>query len=166
VHITAQASYDADPERVAAMLAQEEFVAAKVHASGAVSQTVSVVGAAGEAFTVTTRRQMPTTGVPAQFRSLVGPSLEVRQVEAWEAPGPHGRTGTVVVEVTGAPVRMTGTMRMEGGPDGTTVHFAGDLKASVPLFGAVVEEATAKALRTALEAEERTGAQWLAGTLT
>lgn len=165
MHITAQTSYDADPDRVAAMLADEAFVAAKVRASGALSQTVAVVGGADEAFTVTTRRQMPTTGVPAQFRSLVGSSLEVRQVEAWEAAGPHGRAGTVVVEVTGAPVRLTGTMRLEGGPGSTRVHLDGDLKSSVPLFGSVVEEATAQALRSALAAEEQTGRKWLAGTL-
>ncbi|NTW38835.1 MAG: DUF2505 domain-containing protein [Cellulomonadaceae bacterium] len=145
------------------MLADERFVAAKVRASGALSQTVDVVGTADEAFTVTTRRHVPTTGVPPQFRSLVGASLEVRQVEAWEPPGPDDRRGTVVVEVTGAPVRMTGTMRMHGDPGGTTVHFEGELKASVPLFGSVVEEATADAVRAAVAAEERTGVEWLAG---
>ncbi|HWS58840.1 MAG TPA: DUF2505 domain-containing protein [Actinotalea sp.] len=164
MHITAQARFDADPARVSAMLADEAFVAAKVRASGALSQTVSVVGRADEAFTVTTRRQMPTAEVPAQFRSLVGQSLEVRQVEAWEAPSGNTRAGTVVVEVTGAPVRMTGTMHLEGTPQGTVVRFDGALKASVPLFGSVVEEATARALRTAIAAEERAGAEWLAST--
>ena len=162
--MTVQASFDASPDRVAAMMADERFVAAKVRASGASGQTVAVVGGPSEAFTVTTRRQMPTTGIPAQFRSMVGSTLEVRQVEAWEAPGAHGRAGTIVVEVTGAPVRMTGTMRMEGTAGRTTITFDGDLKASVPLFAGAIEEATAGAVLAALEAEERTGAVWLAGT--
>lgn len=163
MHLSAQARYEAGVDRVGAMLADEEFVAAKVRASGALSQQVDVVGTRDEAFTVTTRRQMPTTGIPAQFRSLVGASLEVRQVEAWEAAQPDGRRGTVVVEITGAPVRMTGTMRLTAEPDGTTTHrLDGELKASLPLFGSAVEEATAEAVQAAFAAEERTARTWLA----
>ncbi|WP_199423615.1 DUF2505 domain-containing protein [Actinotalea solisilvae] len=165
MHLSAHARYDADLGAAVRMLADEEFVAAKVRASGALSQQVDVVGGPDEAFTVTTRRQMPTDGIPAQFRSLVGGSLEVRQVEAWEPPGGPdrpGRRGTVVVEILGAPVRMTGTLRLETQDDGTTVqHFEGDLKASLPLFASAVEEATAQAVRAAIAAEERTAAVWL-----
>lgn len=163
MHLSAHARYDADLGAAARMLADEEFVAEKVRASGALSQQVDVVGGPDEAFTVTTRRQMPTDGIPAQFRSLVGGSLEVRQVEAWEPPAEGGgRRGTVVVEILGAPVRMTGTLRLVADDDGSTVqHFEGELKASLPLFASAVEEATAQAVRAAIAAEERTAATWL-----
>ncbi|WP_308121920.1 DUF2505 domain-containing protein [Actinotalea ferrariae] len=162
MHLSAHARYDADLETVVRMLADEEFVAAKVRASGALSQQVDVVGGPAEAFTVTTRRQMPTDGIPAQFRSLVGASLEVRQVEAWEPPAAGERRGTVVVEILGAPVRLTGTLQLVPGDDGATVQrFEGDLKASVPLFAAAVEQATEQAVRAAIAAEERTAAEWL-----
>lgn len=162
MHLTAQVRYPADVDRVAALLADPGFVDAKVRATGALSHTVDVVGTGGEAFTVTTRRQMPTDTIPAQFRSFLGASLEVRQVEAWEAPAEGTRRGTVVVEITGAPVRLRGTVALvpEGG--GTVQHYDGDLKASVPLFGNAVEQATAEAVRAALGAEERTAAEWLA----
>ena len=164
MHLTAQARYDADLGRVAAMLADEGFVAAKVRASGAVSEQVDVVGGADEAFTVTTRRQMPTTDIPAQFRSFVGATLEVRQVEAWEPPDDRrpGRRGTVVVEITGAPVRLTGTLTLTEEAGGTVQRLDGELKASLPLFAGAVEEATAGAVRSAVEAEERAAAAWLA----
>lgn len=165
MHLTAQARHAADVPTVVAMLADDEFVAAKVRASGALSQHVDVVGSPDEAFTVTTRRQMPTTGIPAQFRSLVGASLEVRQVEAWEAPDADPRAtrrGTVVVEITGAPVRLSGRMRLVPATDGTTTqHVEAELKASVPLFAAAVEESAAAAIRAAFDAEERTAAVWL-----
>lgn len=163
MHLSVQARYPAEPERVAAMLADPAFVEAKVRASGALAQQVDVVGTDRSAFTVTTRRQMPSTGIPAQFRSLVGSTLEVRQVEAWEPPGDGDRRGTVVVEITGAPVRLSGTLRLVAGGDGTTTQLVdGELKASVPLFGAAVEDATASAVRAAVAAEERTGTAWLA----
>lgn len=165
MHLTAQARYDADVVRVAAMLADQAFVEAKVRASGALSHQVDVVGASDEAFTVTTRRHMPTTDIPAQFRSLIGASLEVRQVEAWEAPDPGSSTtrrGTVVVEITGAPVRLSGRLRLVEEPDGlTTQQVTAELKASVPLFASAVEQATAGAVQAAFEAEERTAASWL-----
>lgn len=162
MHLSAHARYDADLATTVRMLADEAFVEEKVRASGALSQQVDVVGGADEAFTVTTRRQMPTEGIPAQFRSLVGASLEVRQVEAWEGPSTAGRRGTVVVEIVGAPVRLTGTLELVEAGDGTTVqHFEGDLKASIPLFAAAVEQATEQAVRAAIAAEERAAATWL-----
>lgn len=164
--LTAQAHYDADVARVVRMFADESFVEAKVRASGALSQHVDVVGSPDGAFTVTTRRQMPTTDIPAQFRSLVGSSLEVRQVEAWEAPeathGDGARRGTVVVEITGAPVRLSGTLRLEPEGDGAVLDVTGDLRSSIPLFGAAVEETTAGAVRAAFSAEEQVGNAWLA----
>lgn len=162
MHLTAQVRYDADLERVGALLADEAFVQAKVRATGALSHQVDVVGRSTEAFTVTTRRQMPTDAVPTQFRALLGAGLEVRQVEAWEAPEPGVRHGTVVVEITGVPVRLSGTTRLVALEDGTTTqHYDGELRATIPLFGSAVEEATAGAIRAAIEAEERTAAAWL-----
>lgn len=162
MQVTAQARFDAEPEAVAAMYADERFVAAKVEATGALSYTLDVVGDAGGAFTVTTRRHMPTDDIPAQFRSLVGATLEVRQVEAWESASDDARLATIAVEVTGAPVRVTGTARMSrGATGGTVVDLAGDVHASVPIFGSAIEQATARALVAAVEAEQRAGSAWL-----
>lgn len=162
MHLTAEIRYDADIARVGAMLADTDFVAAKVRSSGALSQHVEVVHSARGAFTVTTRRSMPTTGIPPQFRSLAGSTIEVRQVEAWEAQSGDERRGTIVVEITGAPVRLTGTLRLVGDGGRTTQHLAGELRASVPLFASAIEEATARAVDEAVKAEERAAATWLA----
>lgn len=165
MHLSAQARFDADVADVLALFADDAFVAAKVRATGATSQQVDVVGGVDDGFTVTTRRQMPTDDIPAQFRSFVGATLEVRQVEAWDAPDADDdvRRGTVVVEITGAPVRLTGRLRLGPVDGGSTFLVEGDLKASIPLFAGAVEQATATAVRQAFEAEERTVDEWLAG---
>lgn len=160
--MSATVRYDAGIAEVTSMLADTAFVDAKVRASGALAQDVAVVGSADRAFTITTRRHVPTTGIPAQLRALVGSSLEVRQVEAWEPPDSGGeRRGTIVVEIVGAPVRLTGTLRLVGEGGSTTAHLDGELRASVRLFAAIVEEATADAVRAAIAAEERAAAAWL-----
>jgi hypothetical protein len=161
VHVTAEARFAADPAAVATMMADEEFVRTKVAASGATTQTTSVVGDPASGFTVTTRRQMPTDSIPAQFRSFVGASLEVRQIEAWEPEASDGRHGTVVVEVTGVPARLTGTLHLTGDAAGSTMAVDGQLKASIPLFAAAIESAMQDAVLAALAAEERAAQEWL-----
>ena len=161
MHISATVHYDADMAEVTSMLVDTAFVEAKVRASGALAQDVAIVGAADRAFTVTTRRQVPTTDIPAQLRTLVGSSLEVRQVEAWEPPDDGDeRRGTIVVEIVGVPVRLTGTLRLVGDGGSTTAHIDGELRASVPLFATIVEDATADAVRAGLAAEEGAAAVW------
>lgn len=145
----------ADPHVVARLLADPAYVDAKVRASGAHDRHVDVTGSTTEAFTVTTRRSLPTAQIPAHLAGLVGASIEVRQVEAWEAAAPDGaRTGTVVVEIVGAPVRVTGrTALAPAGPGTTTLSYDGDVRAALPIFGAAVEAAAAQAVQTALDAE-------------
>jgi Protein of unknown function (DUF2505) len=162
VHLQVQLHYRADAPTVAGMLANPDFGITRVAASGAIAHQVDVVGESGGAFTVTTRRSMPTDEIPANIRPFVGTSLEVRQVEAWGEPGPEGRRGTVVVEISGAPVRLTGTISLE--PDGahaSLVTYAGEMKAGVPLFSAAIEDAAARAVRAALAAEQDAGNAWL-----
>lgn len=162
MHLQATLNYDADVARVGGMLADTEFVEDKLLASGALSHHANVVGDPGRGFTVTTRREMPTDMIPAQFRGFIGSTLEVRHVEAWEPPAGGERKGSVVLEIVGAPVRFTGRLRLAPADAGASVvEVDGDLKASLPLFAAALEEAAAGAVRAALDAEQRAGAAWL-----
>lgn len=167
MHVQVQLRYAAPPATVAAMLADAGYARARVEASGATVEQADVTGTADGAFTVVTRRSVPTDQIPAQARSFVGSTLEVRQVEAWEAPETAGpRRGTVVVEISGTPVRLTGTVTLDGDSgsagDGSVLTYDGELKATIPLFGAAVEQAAGGAVRAALEAEQAAGARWLA----
>lgn len=163
MHLHVTLHYDADVARVGQMLADTEFVEDKLRASGALSHHANVVGEPDRGFTVTTRREMPTDSIPPQFRGFIGSTLEVRHVEAWEPPTEGGRKGSVVLEILGAPVRFTGRLLLapdEGG--GSVVEVDGELKASLPIFAAALEEAAGQAVREALDAEERAGTAWLA----
>lgn len=163
LHVTIDLPTDA--HGAARLLADPAYVQAKVRAAGAVDQQVDVTGDADGAFTVTTRRALPTAQIPAHLRSFVGDRIDVRQVEAWEAPAADGsRSGTVVVEIAGAPVRLTGRTTLSAeGPQAARVVYDGDVRAAVPLFAAAVEEAAASAVQAALREEEAVAARWLAG---
>lgn len=163
LHVTVDLPTDVDG--AARLLADPAYVHAKVRASGALEQQVDVTGDAAGAFTVTTRRALPTTQIPAHLATLVGDRIDVRQVEAWEAPAPDGsRAGTVVVEIAGAPVRVTGrTSLVATGTGASRVTYDGEVRATVPLFAAAVEEAAGTAVRAALRDEGAVAARWLAG---
>ncbi|GAA2726208.1 DUF2505 domain-containing protein [Cellulomonas aerilata] len=165
MHVRVELRYAAPVPAVAAMLADVGYTRARVEASGAGVLQADVSGTAAGAVTVTTRRSTPSDQIPAQARAFVGSTLEVRQVEAWEAPTADdgARRGTVVVEIPGAPVRLTGTVTLKpDGPDASVLTYDGELKAGVPLFAAAIEQAAAGAVRSALQAEQDAGARWLA----
>ncbi|MCF4120090.1 DUF2505 domain-containing protein [Antribacter sp. KLBMP9083] len=166
MHLIVDQTYTASLDDVSAMLADEVFVrwrAERTVGTGIVEQT-DVTGSVDAGFTVVVRRTFSTDQIPAHARPFVGAELEIRQAEAWEAASGGRRVGTVAVEIPGVPVRVVGTMSLDSLPDGgTRLTYSGDVRASVPLFAAVVEEAAAGAVRSTLEAEAEAGRVWLAG---
>lgn len=163
MRVSAEIYYDADPAAVMAMLTDPAFQERKCAATGALSSSVAIEGDDDGPVTITTRRTMPTDEVPDFARSYVGQTLEVVHTDSWQAPGGDGsRRGEVLVEITGLPVRLTGTQRMAAADDGTTTVVEGDLKASVPLFGSKIEKAVEPAMRAALRKEQDVGTAWLA----
>ena len=168
MHLTVDLTFPANLDDVSAMFADESFVRWRAQRStgsvhGAVEQT-DVTGTADDGFTVVVRRTLPSDIIPVQARPFVGAHLQIRQAEAWEAADDGRRAGTVAVEILGAPVRVTATAVLTALPDGgTRLTYAGEVRATVPLFGAVIEEAAVSAVRTTLETEAEAGRDWLAG---
>lgn len=164
MHFAIEFDYAADVCKVAAMLADPEFVrhrSARGTSSGVI-ESVVVTGNFDEMFTVIVRRSVPTDLIPVQARAIVGDRLEIRQAEVWTAPDGPERKGTVALDIPGAPIRCTGTLRLEPLPDGGTRHcYEGDVQASVPLVGSLIEDAVGKAIERTLRAEAEAAVGWL-----
>lgn len=168
MHLRVDLTFPADIDDVSAMLADEAFVRWRAQRStGSVPDAVEqadVTGTTSTGFTVVVRRNLPTDLIPVQAQPFVGAHLEIRHAEAWEPAADGRRTGTVAVEILGAPVRVTATAVMSSLPDGgTRITYDGDVRATVPLFGTVIEEAAVSAVRTTLESEAEAGRDWLVG---
>lgn len=162
MQVTAQIPYASSCDRVFAMLTDEAFVQQVCEATGALRQEVTIAPDAGGA-TVTTRRELATDEIPDFIRRFVGQTLTVLRVDRWGAAAADGsREGSLSVEIVGAPVRMTGTLRLSPKHAGTIEDVDGDLRASVPLIGSKVERAAEPAIRSALGKEEQLGRAWLA----
>lgn len=164
MRITAEIHYDADPATAFRMICDVAFQERKCEASGALAHEVEIEEFEDGGAVVTTRRTMPADGLPDFVKTLVGTTLTVVQTDDWAGPAADGsRDGTTVVEISGAPVRFTGSLRLQPSTAGSRQVVAGDLKASVPLVGGRIEKAAEPAIRAAVRAEQRTGDAWLAG---
>ena len=164
MRLTAELRYAADPATVFAMLSDPAFQERKLSATGALEHEVTVEARPGGGAEIRSRRTMPTDQVPDLVRNLVGATLTVVQVESWGPAGADGgRDGTVSVEISGAPVRVTGSLRLRPDGGGTLESVDGDLKAKVPIIGGRIERAAEPAITAAIEVEEREGRAWLAG---
>lgn len=164
MRVTAEMTYPAAPAEVFAMIADQAFQDRKLKGTGALSWEVAV-RADADATVVTSKRALPTDQVPEAFRGFIGGQITLLQTETWGPAGANGsRTGTLVVEVAGAPVRLEAQLSLAPTDSGTQQMVEGELKARVPLFGGRIEKAAEPAVRAAIDAEERLGREWLAGS--
>ncbi len=161
MRITDEVAYTARPEQVFAMLCDEDFQRRKCQATGAVSFEVSVT-VRGERTVIRTRRTMPTASFPDFVKSMVGATLPLTQTDDWGPAAADGsRQGTMSVEVSGAPIGMTGALTLAPTRAGTVQRIDCDLRARVPLFGARIEKAAAPAIQAGIAVERQTGQAWL-----
>lgn len=163
MRLSVEQSLPLTPGELMDLLADEDFVVFRSTVPSSSVEGIVVDPGADGMLTITLRRTMATSQIPAQVRAFVGSHLEVRHVEAWEPPSPDRWFGTVAVEITGTPVRMSGTVEATPAPGGCTVTYEGQVIASLPVFGAVIEEAAGATLRDVLRAEERRVHEWVAG---
>jgi hypothetical protein len=163
VQLSADIRYDADPERVFAMLIDPTFQEAKCVATGAIEHSVAVRQHDDGGATIVSRRNMPTHHVPDLVRPLLGDLLVLVETQEWSGAGADcSRTGSIRVEIHGAPVRFSASTALAADGAGTHQPIAGDVTAAVPLFGGRIEKAAAPAVTAAIRVEQRTGITWLA----
>ena len=163
MHYTLRLNYPAPVPAVGQMLADPAFAAfaAEQTTPDGKVELVDVSGSADSGFTVTVRRKIPSSQIPAQFRAFAGAELEIRQAEVYEPEINGERKGTVALEIVGTPLIMTGTVKLVPTPDGTAQIYAGDIKVDIPFFGAAIEKAAEEPVREALAFAENAGREWL-----
>jgi hypothetical protein len=161
--LSAEIRYDAAPDQVFRMIVDPAFQEAKCAASGSLEHEIDVSEHEDGSAVVISRRTMPTDDFPDFVRSFIGATVQLHETQRWASPTPDGsRTGSIEVEIHGAPVRFHGAIALA--PDGAGTHWPieGELKASVPFVGAKIEKAAQPAVLAGIRVEQRTGTSWLA----
>ena len=158
-------SYDASPEEVFAMITDITFQGQVFERLRVHSYDV-VVGDAGDDLRVRFHWQTQASDVPVVARRFVGNTLELAQVKVWHRPDANGaREADVDGEVTGVPVKVSGTTRIVPDGRGTTQAFGLQVTASVPMVGKGIEQVVADAVRVRLEKKFEVARAWLSGSL-
>ncbi|HEX6337194.1 MAG TPA: DUF2505 domain-containing protein [Jiangellaceae bacterium] len=155
-----QLLFDADPATVFAMLTDEEYIGRKARAANAIRHEVSVISD-DDRVTIRLLRVMPPD-VPDFVRRFVGDTIDLHQTDVWEPAAPDGsRTGTIAIDMAGAPVTLRGTLSLTPDGAGSVMSIAGKIKASVPFVGGKIEQAVHGGLIEAAKREEQVGKNWL-----
>ncbi|GAA2830277.1 DUF2505 domain-containing protein [Kribbella solani] len=159
-------SYDASPEEVFAMITDITFQEQVFERLRAESYDIEV-GDAGDDLAVRFHWQTRPAEVPVVARRFVGPTIELAQNKVWHRAEVNGaRQADVDAEVTGVPVKVTGTTRIVPEGRGTTQAFELQVTAaSVPVVGRGLEQVVADAVRIRLENKFEVAWRWLSGSL-
>lgn len=161
MHFSTSVAYPATTTRVSELWRDESFQQAKARRAGATKADVTIQGESD--LTVTIRAEIPANLLPQAARRFVGDTLDVTIVEAWQAPREDGRrSGTLNLDIAGAPVRVRGRMELLPVSDGScTRTIDGEVKASVPLFSGPIERAAVGAVDEVVEAEKAIAVEFL-----
>ncbi len=164
MRITETVVHPADPGRSFEMLSDPAYQELRCERSGATDQTVTVERD-GDATVVTTRRHLPSDGVPDFARAFVGPQILLVETVRWGGADADGeREGAMSIDLPGLPVSFTGGVHLRVGSEpGTTDHIVdGDLEANIPFLGRRIEEAVAPRISAIVRVEEQVAKEWLA----
>ncbi|HEU0287646.1 MAG TPA: DUF2505 domain-containing protein [Nocardioidaceae bacterium] len=153
--------FDADPDRVFAMLCDQAWREEVCRATHAIDYSVSVEKSDGTV-TVRTTRVLPAE-IPEPFKSMVGDRIEIVQVETWPAePDSDGtRRAEVDMQISKQPASMTGTITLQPNGSGARRAVNGDIRVKIPLLGRRIEPEIAKAVRAALDKEQQSARTYL-----
>lgn len=154
MEISARVEFAADPDRVFAMVTDQQYLDRVCQASHAEAYETSVDGT-----TTHTSRTLPSPEMAARF---TGPTLNVVERVEWGEAGANGsRTAAVTLNIPGQPVEMKGRLELAPGGPGTVLELTGDLKVSIPLLGRKLEQSAAPAVLAGFDVQQKVGSDWL-----
>jgi uncharacterized protein YndB with AHSA1/START domain len=151
--VVKELTYDASLEEVWAMLTDPAFRERVLERMQVVRGSATV-----EDGVVTIEQVQHASGLPSFATKLVGDEIRIVQVESWRT---H-QHADVEVTIPGKPGEMAGTATLSESGGRTTELVDLEVTVRLPLVGGKLEGLVADMLGKALDAEHRTGVEWLA----
>jgi len=136
---TGDENYDAAVDDVFALFLDPDVVRARYEAAGDRDIEILECGPQGDGFVIRTSRTVDLD-IPSFARKVLKPTNTMIQTDTWSARDLDGaRDGDFDIDVKGAPVHVSGQMRIEPTADGGTHHeVRGKLDVKIPLIGGKV----------------------------
>lgn len=161
MELTETHHFAAGADAVIEVLATEDAVVARYESMGHRDVEVQRVDRGDGTLTVVSRRVVEID-LPGFARKVLQPTNTMTQTDAW-AKDPDGWTGTFAVDVAGAPVQLSGKMRLVDAGSGSDYTVSLSMNVKVPLIGGKIADWVGRndALTT-LQAEFAATDAWLA----
>lgn len=155
-------TYEAPVDAVLSMFGDPEAIVARYEGMG--HRDVEVLECARtDASLVVRTTRVVEVDLPGFARKVLSPTNTMVQTDRWTAAGDGTWDGTVEVEVKGAPVQMSGTMRLTPDGDATQMDLTLSMSVKVPLVGGKIADWAGKNdVPATMAAEFAAGDAWLA----
>lgn len=152
------------PAEVAEALGTEDFHRSVTASLGGSLVSFTREGDPSGAMTITMVRTAPTDRVPEMARKFVGDTLQIEQVERWNAPAPDGsRTGTLTVTVPKAKATAEASTALRVAGEGTEYAVDGTLTCKIPLVGSTLAAKAEPMVGKVVTRQAREVQAWLDG---
>lgn len=137
--LAATVPFAADPARTYAVVTDPAYVEAVAKATGGSDVEVTVTPTDDGGAVVVSARSLPAD-VPSFAKALVGETIRITETRTYGPAADDGsRAGTVEATFGAAPMRLTGTLRLDPEGSGSVIALDASVKASVPLIGGKIE---------------------------
>ncbi|MEZ5143337.1 MAG: DUF2505 domain-containing protein [Acidimicrobiales bacterium] len=155
-------TYAADVDAVVAMLGDRDATIAKYEGMGHREVQIERLDASDDAITIVSSRVVDAD-IPGFAKKVLKPTNTMHQTDEWRRKADGTWDGTFDVDVKGAPVHISGTMRLVPGDGDTTHDVTIKVDVKVPLVGGKIADWAAKNdVKTTLDAEFAAGDTYLA----
>jgi len=162
MELTGSHTYAAPIDAVLAMLADSEAAVAKYESMG--HRDVEIIDCTMLAGTLHVESsRVVDVDIPGFARKVLKPTNTMRQNDEWHEVGDGSWEGLFGVDVVGAPIQLSGVMRLTP-DDGTCTHDVTiTMNVKVPLIGGKIADWAGKNdVKRTLDAEFAFGDTWLA----
>ncbi|MGZ4694250.1 MAG: DUF2505 domain-containing protein [Acidimicrobiales bacterium] len=162
MELTGSHTYAASIDAVLAMLADAEATAAKYESMG--HRDVEIIDCSHIDGTLHVESsRVVDVDLPGFAKKVLKPTNTMHQNDEWHEVGDGSWEGVFGVEVVGAPIQLSGVMRLVPGDDTCTHDVTITMNVKVPLVGGKIADWAGKNdVKRTLDAEFAFGDRWLA----
>ncbi|MFC5995661.1 DUF2505 domain-containing protein [Pseudonocardia hispaniensis] len=151
-------------DKVYSVLIDQDQLKARLHELGGPGAALLHYSVDGDGVRYRLQHGIDTGKLPSPVQGLAPTGLRIERTESLRPDGPGRYTGTVDVEIVGAPASMTGLLRLTDIAEGSEFVIDGTVTVKVPLIGGKMEGVVAASVQELLDAETEFTHEWLART--
>ena len=151
-------SFPGSLANIRTMMIDAEYITFRAEQTGAISVEVSATPGAADSLLITIKRVVPAQ-LPPFAASMVGPTLEITELQHWRPITEGICTATFEVRFS-APITASGALTLTQAAGLTSAHTLAQIKSTVPFVGTKVERVALEQMQLYLGKETEIAQSW------